>query len=620
MQGHEIKVTFQPTGRSVFVLPETVLLEAAGRAGIILQTPCGGRGSCGKCRVRLVDAPPDPSPASIGTLTPEQVAQGYRLACCTAVTTPLVVEIPAESTFESTQQILTADSGADVEVAPLVHKKRFTLPPPSSEDPRADLPRLQAALGDISVSPTLMRVMSGFLRDNDWQGTAVLSNHHLVALEPGDTTADGYGVAVDLGSTTVVGKLFDLVSGRECAVASQINPQVTFGDDVISRIMHLREHDDGLAELQAATVACLNAIVSELVAKADVRSDEVYEIVLAGNSTMQQIFCGYDPSALGEVPFVQAFEEAQILSAASLGLKANVAAEVYVFPQIGSFVGGDTVAGIVAARLDQWDEPVLFVDIGTNGEIVLANGDQLLATSTAAGPAFEGARIRQGMRAATGAIEKVIIRDDVAINVIGDAPPAGLCGTALIDAAAELLRAGIIDETGRILPVDELPAGVAPALQARLVTEGHETRFMLASEAEAAGDEAIYLWQKDVRELQLATGAVRAGVQIMLRRAGLEADAIHRVLLAGAFGNFIRRSNARRIGLLPQISGDRIRFIGNAASLGAKLVLLSDRERDYAARLQTQTEHIDLSLDPEFQMEFGMAMIFPSADFDACED
>jgi len=620
MHGHEIKVTFQPSGRSVYVLPGTVLLEAAGRAGVILQTPCGGKGTCGKCRVRLVDAPPAPSSASVGSLSPQQVEDGYRLACCTPVDAPMVVDVPPESTFERQQQILTDDSGADIEISPLVHKRCFELLPPTSEDASADLVRLRAELGSIDVSPGLMRQMSTFLRANGWKGTAVLSNNHLVALEPGDTTEDGYGVAVDLGSTTVVGKLFDLVSGYECGVASEMNPQVTFGDDVISRIMHARENEDGLAALQAAAVECLNTIVKNLVAQADIRVEEVYEIVLAGNSTMQQIFCGYDPSALGEVPFVQAFEEAQILSASDLGLNANQAAEVYVFPQIGSFVGGDTVAGIVAARLDRWDKPVLFVDIGTNGEIVLAKGDQLLATSTAAGPAFEGARIRQGMRAAAGAIEKVIIREDVDINVIGDVAPAGLCGTALIDAVADLLRAGIIDETGRILPGEELSAGVSEALQSRLITEGDETRFVLATAEEAIGDEPICLWQKDVRELQLATGAVRAGIQIMLQRAGLEPDAIHRVLLAGAFGNFIRRSNARRIGLLPQIAGDRIRFIGNAASLGAKLVLLSDRERAYAARLQEQTEHIDLSLDPEFQMEFGMAMIFPSSDIDTCED
>ncbi|NQU38465.1 MAG: DUF4445 domain-containing protein [Lentisphaerae bacterium] len=613
-------MTFQPSGRSVYVLPNTLLLEAAGRAGIILDTPCGGNGTCGKCRVRLADAPADPTPASIGQLAPEQVAEGYRLACSTFVDAPLVVEVPAESTFESRQQILTADSGTEIKIAPLVHKRSFALTPPSSSDPRSDLSRLQDTLGDIAVSPDQVRLIPAFLRANAWQGTAVLSNHHLVALEPGDTTAHGYGVAVDLGTTTVVGKLFDLVSGHQCGLASQINPQVAYGDDVISRIMHTRDSADGLAELQRSAIDCLNAIIQDLISQADIDVHEIYEIVLAGNSTMQQLLCGYDSSALGEVPFVQVFEEAQILSASHLGIRANVAAEVYVFPQIGSFVGGDTVAGILAARLDRWDEPVLFVDIGTNGEIVLASGDQLLATSAAAGPAFEGARIRQGMRAAAGAIEKVIIREDVEINVIGDVPPAGLCGTALIDAAADLLRAGIIDETGRILPADEVPETVSDALRQRLVTVGDETRFMLASAEESAGGEGIFLWQRDVRELQLATGAVRAGIQIMMRRAGIEPESLHRVLLAGAFGNFIRRSNARRIGLLPQIAGDKIRFIGNAASLGAKLVLLSEEERAYATQLRERAEHIDLSLDAEFQMEFGMAMIFPTSDFDACDD
>ncbi len=254
MHGHEIKVTFQPSGRSVYVLPGTVLLEAAGRAGVILQTPCGGKGTCGKCRVRIVDAPPPPSSAAVGNLSPKQVEDGYRLACCTPVDGPLVVEVPRESMFEAQQQILTSDSGTDVEISPLVHKRCFELPAPTSEDARADLVRLQAVLGDIDVSPTLMRQVSGFLRANQWKGTAVLSNHHLVALERGDTTADGYGVAVDLGSTTVVGKLFDLVSGRECGVASEMNPQVAFGDDVISRIMYARENENGLKELQGLLV------------------------------------------------------------------------------------------------------------------------------------------------------------------------------------------------------------------------------------------------------------------------------------------------------------------------------------------------------------------------------
>jgi uncharacterized 2Fe-2S/4Fe-4S cluster protein (DUF4445 family) len=346
----------------------------------------------------------------------------------------------------------------------------------------------------------------------------------------------------------------------------------------------------------------------------------VYELTLADNSTMQQVFCGYDTSALGEVPFVQVFADAQYLPAARLGFTLHPAAEVYVFPQIGSFVGGDTVAGMIAARLDRWDKPVLFVDIGTNGEIVLAANGRMLATSTAAGPAFEGARIRQGMRATTGAIEKVIVGEDVRLNVIGNARPSGLCGTALVDAAAGLLRAGLLEPTGRIVSAADAPADTPPALRARLVSTGAETNFMLAAGSDTASGEPIFFWQHDARELQLATGAVRAGINILLRHAGIAPDQLGAVLLAGAFGNFMRRNNARRIGLLPQVPCDRIRFIGNAASLGAKLALLSSDERDYAARLALRTEHVDLSLDPGFQMEFAEAMLFPDGDLDHCPD
>jgi uncharacterized 2Fe-2S/4Fe-4S cluster protein (DUF4445 family) len=312
------------------------------------------------------------------------------------------------------------------------------------------------------------------------------------------------------------------------------------------------------------------------------------------------------------------FDKAQVLSVSRLGLKAHPGADMYVFPQVGGFVGGDTVAGVTAARLDRWDKPVLFVDIGTNGEIVLAHDGRMLATSTAAGPAFEGARITQGMRAAAGAVEKAIIKDDVLLNVIGNTRPAGLCGTALIDLTAELLRLRIIDETGRILPGDEIPGDSPPELRRRLVAEDGEVRFMLADKGETLSGEPLYLWQRDVRELQLATGAIRAGIRILLRRENLRAGDLGAVLLAGAFGNFIRRRNARRIGLLPQIECGRIRFIGNAASLGAKMVLLSADERRYASEARHLIKHVDLSQDPDFQVEFGNAMLFPDGDLDAC--
>lgn len=620
MKTDEIKVKFQPSGRTVYVLPGTKITEAAGRAGIILQSPCGGRGTCGKCRVKVVSGKctaPDEAPASL----PRHLwAEGHRLACQTEIFGECIIDIPADSMFESRQQILVGDTGEKARFNPVIRKVFVQLPPPSSRDVRSDVERLCGAVGkDVLIAPELVRMLPGFLRAHGWRGTAVLADRRLIALESGDTSQAAYGVAFDIGTTTVVGTLFDLATGRELAVASRLNSQISYGDDVVSRILKIRQEPAALRELQEAIIETANDIIANLARDAGIPEHAIYEVAVAGNSTMQQIFCGFDPSALGEIPFVQVFDRAQTLLAARLGLKTNACAELYVFPQIGGFVGGDTVAGMLAARLDRWAKPVLLVDIGTNGEIVLGYNGTFLATSAAAGPAFEGARIRQGMRATAGAIEKVLLRDDVVLNVIGNARPAGICGTALIDAAAELLRHGLLHPTGRILQADETPSAVPEAIRRRLVQDGNEVNFMLASADETATREPIFLWQKDVRELQLAAGAIRAGIHILLKRAGFQPEDVEAVLLAGAFGNFIRRSNARRIGLLPQIPCEKIRFIGNAASLGAKMCLLSSEERNTAEALRTKAVHVDLSLDPAFQDEFVDAMMFPDGDCGPCE-
>ena len=619
MRSHQIKVTFQPSGRSVYVLPGTLLLEAAGRAGIALRTPCGGNGTCGKCRVRIAQGDCDPTIGGSKGLSDALIAEGFRLACQAHVNSPLVVEIPAESRFETTEKILTGDTGEATELHPVVRKRFFALAPPSSADPRCDAKRLTDAVGDVEIPFDLLQKLPVFLRRNEWKGTAVILDDRLSALEVGDTSRATYGLAIDLGTTTVVATLFNLANGDCPAVASLMNPQVSFGDDVVARISRIRESPGELGELQQSILKGLNALIQTLTEQAKVPARQIYEVVVAGNSTMQQTLCGLDSSALGEVPFVQVVAKPLSVSAARLGLAVNPGAEIFVFPQIGGFVGGDTVAGILAARMDRATVPTLLVDIGTNGEIVLAHDSRIEATSTAAGPAFEGARIVQGMRATAGAIEKVVIDDDVVLNVIGDVKPVGLCGTALIDAVAELLRCGIVDTTGRILPPNEAPANLGDALRRRLTPANNETHFLLVAAEDSASGEPIYLWQKDVRELQLATGAIRAGINILLRRAGIAAADLGAVLLAGAFGNFIRRSNARRIGLLPQILSDRIHFVGNAASLGAKLALLAVEERARAGDLTQKVEHVDLSLKPEFQTEFGQSMIFPTGDVDNVE-
>ena len=608
----KIKVTFQPSGRTVHVLPGTRLVEAAARAGIMLRNPCGGAGTCGKCRVRLERGQCLPTRACGSLFTAAEIAQGWRLACQCAVESESVVEVPAESLFESEAQILITDSGARVRGTPALRKQYLELPLPALEQPTADFERLGAAFGVREISLAQLAVLPDLLRAHGFRGTAVACDGQFLDWEPGHTEAHAYAVAFDLGTTTLVGTLIDTVEGRERAVAATMNPQISVGDDVISRISAARESRANITRMQAAVAHAFNELIERLCRETGVRREQIYEASVAGNTTMQHLFCGINPAALGEIPFVPAYRASRRAAAHELGLRIHPAGRLFVFPNIGGFVGGDTVAGILANGVQHSAETLLFVDIGTNGEIVLAHQGRLRATSCAAGPAFEGARIAAGMRAAEGAVDKVVFDgQDLVCSVIGDHKMAGICGTALIDATAVLLELGVLDTTGRLLGPDEVPAAVPPAVRRRLHPEGSDIKVLLGSAEEARSGEPVYLFQRDIRELQLASGAIRAAIILLLRQAGLEPNDLQGILLAGGFGNFIRRENACRIGLLPTVPLERIRFVGNASSMGAKAVLWAQELRAEADRIAQVTEHVDLSLDPEFQMEFGMAMMFP---------
>mgnify|MGYP003793475675 CR=1 FL=1 len=578
----------------------------------MLRNPCGGGGSCGKCRVRVERGPCAPTPACGRVFTPAEVAQGWRLACQCAVVDESVIEVPAESLFESEAQILITDSGARVRGTPAVSKRYLELTPPDLGQPLADLERVAAAFGADDVDLAALAPLPERLRASGFRGTAVGCEGRLLDWEAGNTESTAYAVAFDLGTTTLVGTLLNTADGRELAVAASMNPQISVGDDVISRISAARESPENILRMQRAVVHAFNEIIDRLCRSAKVPRECIYEASVAGNTTMQHLFCGISPAALGEIPFVPAYRAARRVPAHDVGLRLHPAGRVFVFPNIGGFVGGDTVAGILANGVQHRDETLLFVDIGTNGEIVLAHQGRLRATSCAAGPAFEGARIGAGMRAAEGAVDKVVFDgQDLVCNVIGGHRMAGICGTALIDAAAVLLDLGVLDATGRLLGPDEVPAGVPTAVRQRLHHEDGEIKVMLGRPEESRSGEPVYLFQRDLRELQLASGAIRAAITLLLRQAGLEPADLQGVLLAGGFGNFIRRENACRIGLLPALPVERIRFVGNASSMGAKAVLLSRELRAEADRIARTTQHVDLSLDPDFQMEFGLSMLFP---------
>ncbi len=436
----------------------------------------------------------------------------------------------------------------------------------------------------------------------------ILTDGDSIEVDEDEAPSGTYGVAFDLGTTTVAGSLYDLHAGEEYAVRATMNRQVVHGDDVISRIAAVRSDPSMLLQLQCLAVATLNEVIGVLCASTGRSPCDIRRITVAGNTTMQQLLLGIDPSALGEQPFTPAFLHAQKSAAGKLGLKAHPEAEVIVFPQIGGFVGGDTVAGLLSAHADIFAKPTLLVDIGTNGEIALFSKGEILTASTAAGPAFEGARISQGMRAVTGAIDQVWLHQGIlCYHVIGGTQPKGLCGSALIDVVALLLRVGLLDEMGVLGVVDSKPSVLADQLKSRLVETERGASFALAVAQD--GSPLVVLTQQDIRELQLASGALRSGIDTLLKKAGLTALDLDSVLLAGGFGNFIRCEHAMEIGLLPHVPLKRIRSVGNSSLTGAKRVLLSNAELARAEHIRDCSEHVELASEPGFTDAFMDAMM-----------
>ena len=615
MSSRQHSVTFQPQGRVVSVLDGTTILEAAAAAGLVIDTPCGGAGTCGKCRVQVSSGAPDPCDADRSAFTQTELSAGWRLACQGRVHSDLIAHVPTDSLFGGDYQIARdAAVSGPAEVQPAIRKLYVELAAPSLEDPRPDLLRLEERTGPFNVDVAMLRHAPSQLRRQDYRGTAVLSDHQLIDLEEGDTTRRCFGVAIDVGTTTVAASLLNLCNGQELAVVSRMNPQVSFGDDVLSRIHHSASCPHCLDELRQAIVKEIGGMIRALCDEAGVHPRWIYEATFAGNTTMQHLLCGVDPSPLGAVPFAPAYGRGMLLAARDMDIPINPHGMCYVFPVIGGFVGGDTVAGMLATQLDRLDGPVLMVDIGTNGEIVLARDGELLAASTAAGPAFEGARISCGMRGARGAIEKVLLDDNVRLGVIGDVAPMGLCGSGLIDLAAELLRVGVVSPEGRIRAADELPDAVPPALAARVRTDenGHAA-FVLAEPDGGSPRKALSLTQRDIRELQLGCGAIRAGMSILLRRAALRPTDLRTILIAGGFGGFVRRDKAQRIGLLPpEVDHRRLHYVGNVSLAGARWALLSLAARHHGEDLARRTRHVELSMDTDFQTEFAEAMVFPA--------
>ena len=529
------------------------LLEIAAAAGIAIEADCAGGGTCGKCRVRvLFGKAGEPDASERICLSDSEIADGWRLACRLYPTGDLSVEIPASF------------AGSD-------RKKRMVKLP-------------------------------------DW---FVLSSKYSEE-KPGETVEPG--VAFDIGTTTVVGMLWDMKTGVLIDAVSRTNPQSIYGADVISRILFTMQEDENLRILQKMIADCLNDILAELVRDNPIRLADIKEAVIVGNTTMTHLFLGIDPASLARAPFAPGYHGPADRKADMTGLLMPPDANVHVLPNIAGHVGADIVGVLLATSLNWLNGTNMAIDIGTNGEILLARDGRTLTCSTAAGPAFEGASIRKGMRAERGAIEAVHIDEDgqVLLTVIDDATPVGICGSGLIDSVAVLLTAGLITETGKLLTKAEGEAkGLPKPLTDRLNKGPNGNEFILycgESADEAESENLVSLTQKDIREVQLGKGAILAGIMILLQELGITEEQLDHIYLAGAFGNYIDKESALAIGLLPQIDVERVISVGNAAGIGASMALLSKTERDRADRLAEEVEHIELSAHPDFQKTFLNAM------------
>jgi uncharacterized 2Fe-2S/4Fe-4S cluster protein (DUF4445 family) len=524
------RVVFKPDGWEVSIHQGATLVEAAAQAGIILTTPCGGKGTCGKCAVLL-----HPSGQRI-------------LACQRRVDSDLAVVVPPESRFYE-HKILDQGIAPGVQIHPTIYH------------------RYESIAG---------------------QGRLL-------------------GVAIDIGTTTVVAKLLDMVTGRCLATQAVLNPQTRFGDDVVSRINYAQS-EEHFVELHDVIVGCINEMIRRLCRQAQADTSSLYEASIVGNTTMNHLFLRLPVEQLGRAPYRAWSVDAHDLPPGDLGIEINPAGNVHCAENIAGFVGADTTAVALAVDMDAVEDRVLVVDIGTNGEIVLGTREKLYAASCAAGPALEGARIRYGSRAADGAVEAVVFNEDISLDTIGASRPRSICGSGLIDAVAVLLDLGIVDMTGRFTDGQSKGASLPKPLASRILEYEGQPAFCLAW-SEQTSQPDILLTQRDIREVQLAKAAIRAGIRILMNKLGMSDLDVDRVLLAGAFGNYIRPSSAIRIGLLPNVPLERIESVGNAAATGAEILLISEECRERAARLARRIQYIEIAHEKDFADLFADAML-----------
>jgi len=610
-----------PSGEKIPCTPGASVLDSLKKAGIFLTSSCGGKGTCGKCRIIIQSGSADIQ--STMKLSREEIEKRYAIACKTYPAEDLIIDMPKESILTVDGKVAYGKSedlqklfrtiGADL--SPLTERLTLRLPPPTLDDNISDLERLKRelfskGLGCLRIPFRFLLGLSQNARKENWVITLSTIHsedcHEIINIFPGQQHVPQFGIAIDVGTTTIVVYLVDLSDGSLVDVASTYNSQIRFGDDVITRIVNATEHHE-LKNINRAVISDINELVLLLAANHSVTPDSIDCLVISGNTTMTHFFLGLDPSSIREEPYIPTANIFPLSYAGELGIKLNPSTPVYSFPCVSSYVGGDIVSGILATRIHEIDEISIFIDIGTNGEIVIGNAEWLMSVACSAGPCFEGSGIKHGMRATNGAIEGVTIDPEtreVGIRVIGDgARPMGICGSGMIDAMAQMFIAGILDQKGKLQPEtsDRIRTG----------EDGHE--FVIHY-----GDgKDIVLTEPDIENIVRAKAAIYAGFTTLLLEAGFSFNDVHRIYIAGGFGKFLDVEKAVIIGMLPELPKEKFEYMGNTSITGAYLYLLSRKLRAEAEEISRKMTYLELSISRSFMDEYVSGLFIPHTNIDA---
>lgn len=583
----------------------TRLLDFLRDNSIKVGSPCGGSGTCGKCRVKVEGLKNEPAGKEKALLGDKAIDMGIRLACYNNIENDL--DIYADEKAEKAL-ILTEGVKRNIHLEPLVDKEYKVLEAPQLHDQASDLERVLSAAGDIKngLSYEMIRKLPGILRCSDFKVTFVYEGDHLISVEKGNTVGRQFGAAFDIGTTTIAAYLYDLNTGEHKDTYSVLNPQRKYGADVLSRIEYTMTGKAELYNMNFEIISCVNNILEYFAKKNGLMLEDIYTVTFAGNTTMMHFLMNMDPRNIAVAPFIPVTTSMHLAVGAEMGIQMNETGRVIIIPGVSGYIGADTVAAVLSSGMYDDKEISLMIDIGTNGEIVLGNREWLYSCSTAAGPAFEGANIRNGVGGITGAISSVKLDPELELTTIGNAKPIGVCGSGIVDAIAVMLAAGLIDETGRLADEDEAES-LRESYKKRLIDLEGKKAFLLV-EGENGNDIAVT--QKDVRELQNAKAAIAAGIKTLVKYAGISLGDVDRVYLAGGFGSFIDIDNAVGIGLLPKELQGRIKSIGNAAGSGAVEVLLSKSMLGGTERIKARIKHVELSASADFVDEYVECMMF----------